>query len=289
MSDDAIRTIATRNATALEMAAFEGGWVWQSSRQNGPEGRYDVEVPGGLHIGCGLADMETALSGVGHFSARNGALTLMRLPPEGTVFQTRTRRGPVQAAGIHLPSSAFEGIEGAVGNLIAKLDERSLLAVTGGEARAVLRLMRPLDPVHADDVRQLLLAARGLELMALALVVFAPPGKKRLDARRAAGAHRRIARDVRDLLEADLARQQPLPELARRVASSPRAMTQAFRETYNESIGAYLTRRRMEEALVALEAGASVTEAAYGVGYSPNAFSTAFKRYYGRAPSELFR
>jgi AraC-like DNA-binding protein len=41
--------------------------------------------------------------------------------------------------------------------------------------------------------------------------------------------------------------------------------------------------------MLLLEAGASVAEAAYRVGYSPNAFSTAFKRYYGRAPSKLFR
>jgi AraC family transcriptional activator of pyochelin receptor len=289
MSEDAIRAIARDSATGLDIAPVHGGWVWQSSREQGPHGTNKVTVPGGLHISCGLADMETALSGVGRFTARDGAFTLVRLPPEGAAFRTRTRPGPVRSAGLHLPNSAFEGIEGAIGKLIAKLDERALLAVTGGEARAVLRLTRPLDPVHASDVRHLLLASRGLELMALAVSVFATPAKNRLDARRSARAHRRIAADVRDLLESDLAAARPIRELARLVASSPRVMTQAFREAYNESIGSYLTRRRMEEAMLLLEAGASVAEAAYRVGYSPNAFSTAFKRYYGRAPSKLFR
>lgn len=288
MSEQAIRTIATRSATSLDVAAFEGGWIWRSARTQGPESAHNVSVPGGLHIGCGLADMETSLPGIARFSARDAAFTLMRLPDEGAVFRTQTRSGPVQSAGIHLPAAALDRADDAICRLIAALDERELRAVTGRSARSLLRLTRPLDPVHGEDARRLLLASRGLEIVALAISVFAPDRVLQTPKRRAPQRHRRIAADVRALLESELASAPALPDLAQRVAASPRVMTEAFRWAYGESIGDYLTRRRMEEGLRVLEAGASVAEAAFRVGYSPNAFSTAFKRYFGESPSALF-
>lgn len=291
MTEHVIRTLAEQSFTALELAPFGEGFVWRSSRVEGPSSIHDADIPGGLHIGCGVADMETALPGRGGFSARTGAFILMRVPEEGATCRTTTRSGPLHSAGIHLPSAGLDGLGEPLDKLLAALDEYDLLSVTGRAAFEALRLSQPLSPHHGEDVRELLLAARGLELVALALSLFAPSAKRRAAVVRVRSTqrHRRIAAEVRELLEDDLAAPRLLQELASSVATSPRVMTQAFRECFGESIGEYLTRRRLEEALRLLQAGAGVAEAAWRVGYHPNSFSTAFKRFYGQPPSALVR
>ena len=128
----------------------------------------------------------------------------------------------------------------------------------------------------------MLLQSRALELSAMVSAVFG----QNLRRPRSNRTQRKMY-DVLDCIEERLSTVITLDELSRLNGLSTRVMTSAFRETFGESISGLITRRRMEEGAVLLEAGASVAIAASAVGYSPNAFSTAFARHFGYPPSQL--
>jgi AraC-like DNA-binding protein len=77
-----------------------------------------------------------------------------------------------------------------------------------------------------------------------------------------------------------------LPELARDVGASVRTLQRRFQAETGFSLDAWRVRARMEQGVVALSEGASVTEAALAAGYrSAGAFTGAFKRTFGVPPS----
>lgn len=92
---------------------------------------------------------------------------------------------------------------------------------------------------------------------------------------------------VRAHLEADLTRTPDLKELARVAHLSPFHFHRIFHALVGESPAAHLRRLRLEKAALLLRhSPRSITEAALEVGYeSPAAFSRAFERHFGSAPS----
>src|SRR5687768_864361 len=80
-----------------------------------------------------------------------------------------------------------------------------------------------------------------------------------------------------------------LDQVARRLATSPRQLQRAFAEAGQTSFRTYLRTVRMERAMELLREGSlHVWEVAEAVGYSQSAqFAKAFRRHYGRPPSEL--
>jgi AraC-like DNA-binding protein len=123
---------------------------------------------------------------------------------------------------------------------------------------------------------------RPLELTAL---ISSAVGRSKLNMSRAGG--RKKAYDIRDYIEANLSEKLSLDLIACKNGLSVRALTAVFKTEFEESIGQYLTRRRMDCALVMLSEGASVNQTAYALGYQATSFSTAFARHFGYSPSCL--
>lgn len=79
-----------------------------------------------------------------------------------------------------------------------------------------------------------------------------------------------------------------LSDLARRTAMSPSSLRQKFRSLYGCSIFEHLRHCRLQQAYHALEKGQSVQQAAHTCGYRhATNFSTAFRRQFGIAPTEV--
>jgi AraC family transcriptional regulator len=92
---------------------------------------------------------------------------------------------------------------------------------------------------------------------------------------------------VMDLLEARLATDFSVGEMARTLGMDASTFTRAFRAATGLAPFAYLTRRRMELALDHLRCGHSVTNTALAVGYAnPSKFAAAFARVHGSLPSQ---
>lgn len=102
---------------------------------------------------------------------------------------------------------------------------------------------------------------------------------------------RKLLRRVRDLLESDLSRAWTLADLARMSGVGARSLNTKFRAAFGVPVFEYLKRRRLEFAReTLLRRQLSVSEIAYRVGYdNPANFATAFRRYFGHAPSALRR
>jgi transcriptional regulator GlxA family with amidase domain len=93
---------------------------------------------------------------------------------------------------------------------------------------------------------------------------------------------------AQDLLERDLANCPTVPELARRVAMSPRNFVRRFHQATGNSPREYIQRLRIEEAKRALEGAPRRLPAVAGaVGYRDLvAFRRLFQRWTGLSPSE---
>jgi AraC-like DNA-binding protein len=97
--------------------------------------------------------------------------------------------------------------------------------------------------------------------------------------------------DARDHLAQHYASPPTIPQLARMVGMNQTKLKAGFKQTFQQTIYAYILQRRMEAtAQLLLEREFSVAEIAYRVGYEyPANFSCAFKRYYGCSPRQWKR
>lgn len=78
----------------------------------------------------------------------------------------------------------------------------------------------------------------------------------------------------------------PLPELATDTGASLRTLQRIFKTETGVPLEVWRLRARMQQGIVLLNSGMSVTETAYACGYAnPSAFTAAFKRLFGVAPS----
>lgn len=97
---------------------------------------------------------------------------------------------------------------------------------------------------------------------------------------------RRVTR-AREYAEAYLARPLTVRDLADVAHLAPHHFLRAFRAVTGETPHAYLARRRVERAHALLRLGRSVGDAAADVGFeSPTSFAAAYRRRFGRAPSQ---
>ncbi len=101
----------------------------------------------------------------------------------------------------------------------------------------------------------------------------------------------RIARAL-DYIRAHLDEPIRLADVARAAAFSEYHFHRIFRAVMDETVGRYITRKRMETAalMLAYHADRTVTEIGFACGYSSTAnFSRAFSTYFGVSPSALRR
>jgi AraC-like DNA-binding protein len=94
---------------------------------------------------------------------------------------------------------------------------------------------------------------------------------------------------VRRLLLARLPSPPTLAELARAAAMSETKLKGAFRVRFETPVFSFLRQARMDEARrLLLKERLTVTEVAQRVGYSnPSKFAAAFRRAFGRPPSDV--
>ncbi|MEO3470406.1 helix-turn-helix domain-containing protein [Roseomonas sp. CAU 1739] len=94
-----------------------------------------------------------------------------------------------------------------------------------------------------------------------------------------------LIRAVAAHLAADPAARHDLDALAARFGVSRRHLTRLFRRHFNDGVGGYLARLRVDTATRHLAAGADVTAAAEAVGLaSPSHLARLFRRHAGHAP-----
>ena len=130
-------------------------------------------------------------------------------------------------------------------------------------------LLDATDPAHARLEELLVDLLAAAETAPLELPLPADP--------RAQGFAERLLADV----SADVS----LAAMARGSGASLRTLQRLFLAQTGLSLEAWRGRARMQQAVVALSAGAPVTEAALEAGYqSPSAFIAAFKRAFGVTP-----
>lgn len=173
--------------------------------------------------------------------------------------------------------------------------EREFTDLFGMTARPVLSTNLPatpriqalaaemLSPTIEGQPGQLLLKAQATELLARSLFSL----RHHADIDPPSGNKRARLQSVKELLDAAPNYPWSIAELARRAGSSRRTFNIQFRAVYGVSANDYLRNKRLglaREALV--HQNLSVTEAAYIAGYSnPANFATAFRKYFGAAPS----
>lgn len=133
--------------------------------------------------------------------------------------------------------------------------------------------------------RQLMLEGVMLQLLGNALSQRIQGQERRRTA--PCGAQQRLE-NVRRLLEQHPEKEYTLAALAQLAAMSASSLRVKFRQAYGQSVFDYLRDCRLELARRYLAEGYSVQQAAWMSGYQhATNFSTAFRRRYGMAPSEI--
>ena len=264
-----------------DLASLAGGLVSHSARLSGPRIDAVADLPPGLHLSCAIAKGSARSEKYGGFRSSGAIISALFVDEGGARFETSTAQGPLQSFSYFLPLEALDQDDPLIRMIVSNTKGRPLLTFKGPALGPVPRLTAQLTS-EVDAIRSALLQARGLELTATVAACF-ESGRHRDPVN---GAQRQAHR-VRDDIEANLDQPNRLDDLAQRNNLGVRTMTAGFRATFGESIGEYLLRRRMEVAASALEHGASVHEAAYLIGYTPNAFSKAFKVYFDVNPSRM--
>ncbi|ATQ42098.1 AraC family transcriptional regulator [Caulobacter mirabilis] len=286
-ADAAIRAVVEKAGLVetLETVPLRHGLLHQSAQVLDAPQQYSAPLPPGLHLSCGIARLRSAHPRLGDFRFDGLGLTAILYEDEPEPFETRIDKGPALSCGLYLTRAQLDDAapEG-LGDIAVRLAAGSRLRATDRPpATVVASLCRPVDPWFQGAARRLAMEARALELAAMTLnwlsLSAQPDSRPALQTRRAERA--------REILEANLADPPDLTRLAREVGVNVRSLTQAFRLTFDASIAAYVTRRRLETAHGLLVEGMGVAAAAGRVGYSPAHFSTAFLRHYGYRPTDL--
>ena len=89
-----------------------------------------------------------------------------------------------------------------------------------------------------------------------------------------------------EIVEADLAADLSLRDVALQIATSPRQLQRGYAEVGQTTFSAHRTEARMRRARELLERGESVREVAAAVGYrEPSHFAKVFRGRFGSCPS----
>lgn len=160
--------------------------------------------------------------------------------------------------------------------------------VAGRAARRIADQVRIC--AYDGAARNLYLAAKGLELAAVALAQAAQSATGNAIPASVQNAARELdaAHEARRRLLADLRQPPPAGELARELGLHTRKLDQAFKRAFGLSMARCVQEARLTHGReLILNGGLSVSEAAWHVGYAPAHFSVAFRRRFNASPSAL--
>ena len=90
-----------------------------------------------------------------------------------------------------------------------------------------------------------------------------------------------------DVIDERLRNPPTIAELSKLLRMSETSLKREFQQSKGQSIGAFITERRMETAKQLMESGLPISRVAFEVGYSTaQSFSKAFRRHYGLPPRD---
>ncbi len=198
--------------------------------------------------------------------------------------------GNLSCVFVHLPEDTVENIlDPSDIHLLRKKHDQ----VSAGLCPEHLRLLawQMLGcPYSEGSSRKLYMASRALELISHAVAIskqdVATPGRPEADLRLRSSRDIKRIHEARSILLANLKDPPTVPNLAKAVGLNARKLSQGFVELFGQPVYAYVKEKRLENARLMLENGAtSVSQVAYHFGYNPAHFSTEFTRRYGHTPS----
>lgn len=191
----------------------------------------------------------------------------------------------IRAAGLAfpMPSIARLALDREFLELFRTTDRDVVTMALRAPPRLQAIAMEMLSPTVDGQAGELLLGAQATEVLARAIYAL----RHQIGLEAPADQKRMRLQATKDLIDADLRYPWTIAELARRAGSSRRAFNVRFRAAYGVSAIEYLRASRLKAAREALlYQNLSVTEAADLVGYgNPANFATAFRKYFGYAPS----
>lgn len=127
-----------------------------------------------------------------------------------------------------------------------------------------------------------------VEARILDLLTFASARSFEIDTQLSVRDTRRLL-EAREILDQSLGDPPTIVELAARVGLGATKLKKGFRLLFGVPVKAYVLTQQLEDATGKLEAGMTVAEVAYSLGYTPSAFTAAFRRRLGRLPSTVAR
>jgi len=257
---------------------------WRSETQLRKAKKYQTPPLKGLHIGAGIANINWSGANVGTVSANGPCVVALYPGTEPATITTEVFPGRAVSCGYFvqesdLPSHLMDAVA-----LIKRQLRQTKSRGAPGKSSEIEVLCRPFSPFHVGDALAFMEDARAFSLIAMVAGEFS---QQDLFPEHAGLRAARYARQAADIIETNLASPPKLADLSQQVGLNARSLSEAFKQTFGVSIGAYVAERRMELALGLLESGMAVSQAAYKIGYTPTAFSTAFRRHYSRSPSDV--
>lgn len=272
--------LADGSGCSYEDTQFQSGIVWHSLRTQGEATDTSSSVPAGLHIGYGVANMATSNSLLGEFQASGPTVTAMLIPEGGAQFRTLSGTGSICSFGLHIADAETIENDPCLSAIAKRMSDQRIVAMSGSVTKRLEKLRTAVDAWFQGETRGLMLQARAMELTAVVAQALDGPIANPIVSPR----DLRRASTVRDLINSALNRNLRLEWLAKQTAIDARTMTRLFRQVYGESIGEYILRQRMHYASDLLGKGVEVKSVAAQIGYTPNAFTNAFRRFFGHPP-----
>jgi AraC-like DNA-binding protein len=242
----------------------------------------------------GVSDIRVSEDGLIHIDDHTGGVLLH---PDGIVKQESYLAGQHERSVTLICSSAF--LSERLAHLGAQLPT-AIAAYIAGEPAGHYSQHVPLRAgmasaaaalfglPAASPVRQLMVEARALELLALSLESLGIDGSDPERSDRGLGTRDlQCLQQARRILEQEFLAPPTITTLARAVGINEAKLMHAFKQLFGQTIFDFTQSLRMEKAKGLLEStDLSITEIAFEVGYEYSSnFTTAFKRHFGITPS----
>ncbi|MEM9161063.1 MAG: AraC family transcriptional regulator [Verrucomicrobiota bacterium] len=259
------------------------GTFWRSAQDLKEPMSYTADLPHGIHLGAGIADIASESPEIGSCKAAGPMVAILSCPAgSNTKFRTTVGAGISTSCGLHIAPGTRGYDSPLVQKLLKHLPSNNPFYSANSVPRSVIeRLCEPFEIWPDNDALSLAIEARVYDLLAvLTQSLHAKQPAKNLRASEK-------VEHARTIIETHMNETLSLGRLAKEVGLNTRSLTSYFRQAYGVSILQYLTDCRMAKGLKLLEDGFTVSEVAYQIGYSLPYFSQQFRKRHGVAASSI--
>lgn len=277
---DSIRKIneqVTKDRSAFENFDTRHGPFWLSRYTLEHDKDYHSAPPPGLHVGAGISSLVTHCGNSIKNHCIGPVITLLNMPANGEHnFQTHVNAGQHLSCGLFIDRANSHQPSHAINTLMSKFDHDELYFFSASiPANYIYPLCEPMHYWTDKDSYQLAAESRALSLIALVL-------RQLNGGRNPLKQHQQQKLiKVRALINSYLAKPISLNWLAQEVGLSTRSLTGLFKSQFGLTINDYLIQQRMQQAMMMLEQGQTVSATADQVGYSLHHFSNKFRQTFG--------